>query len=458
MSEVLTAREGAVFTITLNRPDVFNAFNRALHAALHQALEEAADPAVRAVVITGAGRGFCAGQDLREFSELEGSGMEAALEATYHPTIRLIRGLEKPVIAAVNGPAAGAGLSLACACDVRVASTTASFVPGFVGIGLVPDSGGSLFLYRLLGYARAFEWMSSNQRLDAREAREWGLVSEVVSADEFEGRIVALAASWATLPTRAVGLDEAIVRPRPHRHARGAAGARGTTADSGRRDRRLRRRSERLPGEAGTELHRRLSGARPSREGAPMSEQLTSTVDPDGPPPHPIHLVVTDDLHRSRLTVFFRLLLVIPHLIVLTLWGIVIWFVVVIAWVVSIFTGRVPDGLRNFIAMFLRYLTHVYAYLFIAANPYPGFTGEPGYPVDVEIASGEKMSRLTIIFRIFLAIPPSSFSGCSATSRRSSPSSRGSGRSSRASSTRACATCSRTTCATTRRCSATSPC
>jgi 2-(1,2-epoxy-1,2-dihydrophenyl)acetyl-CoA isomerase len=208
MSEVLTAREGAVLTITLNRPDVYNAFNRGLHAGLHAALEEAADPAVRAVVITGAGRGFCAGQDLREFSELEGTGMEAALESTYHPNVRLIRGLEKPVIAAVNGPAAGAGLSLAVACDIRIASTTATFVPGFVGIGLVPDSGGSLFLYRLLGFARAFEWMSSNERLDAREAREWGLVSEVVSADEFEGRIAALAASWAALPTRAVGLTK----------------------------------------------------------------------------------------------------------------------------------------------------------------------------------------------------------------------------------------------------------
>jgi 2-(1,2-epoxy-1,2-dihydrophenyl)acetyl-CoA isomerase len=208
MSEVLTAREGAVLTITLNRPDVYNAFNRGLHARLHAALEEAADPAVRAVVITGAGRGFCAGQDLREFSELEGTGMEAALESTYHPNVRLIRGLEKPVIAAVNGPAAGAGLSLAVACDIRIASTTATFVPGFVGIGLVPDSGGSLFLYRLLGFARAFEWMSSNERLDAREAREWGLVSEVVSADEFEGRTAALAASWAALPTRAVGLTK----------------------------------------------------------------------------------------------------------------------------------------------------------------------------------------------------------------------------------------------------------
>ena len=156
MNEVLTSRDGAVLTITLNRPDVFNAFNRALHDALRSALEEAAEPAVRAVVITGAGRGFSAGQDLREFSALQES-LEDALEATYHPNIRLIRGLAKPVIAAVNGPVAGAGLSLAVACDVRVASSAAAFVPGFVGIGLVPDSGGTWFLNRLLGFARAFE-------------------------------------------------------------------------------------------------------------------------------------------------------------------------------------------------------------------------------------------------------------------------------------------------------------
>src|SRR6201988_1144762 len=186
MSEVLTARGGAVLTIILNRPDVYNAFNRALHAGLHAALQESADPAVRAVVITGAGRGFCAGQDLREFSDLEGTGMEEALESTYHPNIRLIRGLEKPVVAAVNGPAAGAGLSLACACDVRVASSAASFVPGFVGIGVVPASGGSLFLYRLLGFARAFEWMSSNRKLAAEEALAWGLVTEVIPAESFD--------------------------------------------------------------------------------------------------------------------------------------------------------------------------------------------------------------------------------------------------------------------------------
>ena len=207
MSEVVTARDGAVLTITLNRPEVFNAFNAALHAALHSALEEAADAAVRAVVITGAGRGFSAGQDLREFSELQAS-LADALEATYHPNIRLIRGLAKPVIAAVNGPAAGAGLSLASACDVRVASSAATFVPGFVGIGLVPDSGGSWFLHRLLGYARAFEWMSSNRRLGADEALAWGLVSEVIPADDFEARVAEIAATWAAMPTAAVGMTK----------------------------------------------------------------------------------------------------------------------------------------------------------------------------------------------------------------------------------------------------------
>ena len=207
MSEVLTTRDGAVLTITLNRPDVVNAFNRALHEALRSALEEAADPAVRAVVITGAGRGFSAGQDLREFSELQES-LSDALEATYHPNIRLIRGLAKPVIAAVNGPVAGAGLSLASACDVRVASSAAVFVPGFVGIGLVPDSGGTWFLNRLLGFARAFEWMSSNRRLDADEALAWGLVSEVIPADGFEARVAEIAATWAAMPTLAVGMTK----------------------------------------------------------------------------------------------------------------------------------------------------------------------------------------------------------------------------------------------------------
>ena len=205
MSEVLTARDGAVLTITLNRPEVFNAFNAALHAALAEALVEAAAPEVRAVVLTGAGKGFCAGQDLKEFREISGSIRER-LESTYHPNIRAIRALEKPVIAAVNGPCAGAGLSLACACDIRIAASGATFVPGFIGIGLVPDSGGSWFIHRLLGFARAFEWMSSNRRLTAAEAHAWGLVSEVV--DDVSVRAAELAATYAALPTRGIGMTK----------------------------------------------------------------------------------------------------------------------------------------------------------------------------------------------------------------------------------------------------------
>ena len=207
MSEVLTDRDGAVLTITLNRPDVFNAFNAALHARLHEALEEAGAPEIRAVVITGAGRGFCSGQDLKEFQEAPGS-IRDRLEQTYHPNIRLIRALEKPVIAAVNGPCAGAGLSLAAACDIRIASDAASFVPGFIGIGLVPDSGGSWFIHRLLGFARAFEWMTSNRKLTAAEAHAWGLVSEVVEGDGLRARAAELAGFYAGLPTRGVGLTK----------------------------------------------------------------------------------------------------------------------------------------------------------------------------------------------------------------------------------------------------------
>ena len=202
--EVLTSRDGAVLTITFNRPDVYNAFNRPLHAALREALTEAEDASVRCVVVTGAGKGFCAGQDLKEFGDVSGS-IADALEASYHPNVRLVRGLAKPVIAAVNGAAAGAGLSFACACDLRVAAESATFVPGFVGIGLVPDAGGTWFVHRLLGFARAFEWMSSNRRLTAAEALEWGLVSEVIPDDAFAARVAELAAEWASRPTLAIG-------------------------------------------------------------------------------------------------------------------------------------------------------------------------------------------------------------------------------------------------------------
>ena len=207
MAEVESSRDGAVQTITLNRPEVLNAFNAAMHAALGAALAEAADDSVRAVVITGAGRGFCVGQDLAEFRDATG-GIREHLEQTYHPNIRAVRALEKPVIAVVNGAVAGAGLSLACACDLRLASDAAFFVPGFVGIGLVPDSGGSYFIHRLLGAARAFEWMTSNRRLTAAEAHAWGIVSEVVEADALAARTTEVAERYAAAPTRAIGMTK----------------------------------------------------------------------------------------------------------------------------------------------------------------------------------------------------------------------------------------------------------
>jgi 2-(1,2-epoxy-1,2-dihydrophenyl)acetyl-CoA isomerase len=207
VAEVETQRDGAVLTITLNRPDVLNAFNGAMHKALNAALKEARGDEVRAVVITGAGRGFCVGQDLTEFRDAADE-IGDRLRSTYHPNILAIRALEKPVIAAVNGVCAGAGLSLACACDIRLASDAAFFVPGFVGIGLIPDSGGSFFIQRLLGTPRAFEWMTSNRRLTAAEAHAWGLVSEVVEADAFSARVTERAAELASAPTRAIALTK----------------------------------------------------------------------------------------------------------------------------------------------------------------------------------------------------------------------------------------------------------
>jgi 2-(1,2-epoxy-1,2-dihydrophenyl)acetyl-CoA isomerase len=206
MAEVEVTRDGAVQTITFNRPEKYNAFNRALHLGLREALKEARDPEVRAVVVTGAGKGFCAGQDLTELSA--GGDIGATLRETYHPNVLAVRALEKPVIAAVNGACAGAGVSFACACDIRIAADNANFVPGFVGIGLVPDAGGTYFIHRLLGAPRAFEWMTSNRRLTAAEAHAWGLVSEVVEADALQARAAELAAFYAALPTRAIGMTK----------------------------------------------------------------------------------------------------------------------------------------------------------------------------------------------------------------------------------------------------------
>jgi 2-(1,2-epoxy-1,2-dihydrophenyl)acetyl-CoA isomerase len=207
MSEVEVSREGPVLTITLNRPDVLNAINRAMHEGLRDALKQARADDVRAVILTGAGRGFCVGQDLTEVREAP-TDIAERLRRFFHPNVEAIRALEKPVIAAVNGAAAGAGLSLACACDLRIAAESATFVPAFINIGLIPDSGGSFFVHRLLGYARAFEWMTSGRRLPAAEAREWGLVSETVEDAGLAPRAAGLAAELAAMPTRGIGMTK----------------------------------------------------------------------------------------------------------------------------------------------------------------------------------------------------------------------------------------------------------
>jgi 2-(1,2-epoxy-1,2-dihydrophenyl)acetyl-CoA isomerase len=207
--DVSLTRDGAVATITLNRPDRLNALTEQLHADLAGALAEAADPGVRAVVLTGAGRAFCVGQDIDAFPG-DPAAVGEMLRRSYHPNVLALHGLAKPVVAAVNGPAAGAGLALALACDIRVAASSATFVPAFTAIGLVPDSGITHTLARVIGPAAAAEWMISGERLDAATARGRGVVSRVVDDDALESEVAELAAELAAKPTRAIAMTKAL--------------------------------------------------------------------------------------------------------------------------------------------------------------------------------------------------------------------------------------------------------
>jgi 2-(1,2-epoxy-1,2-dihydrophenyl)acetyl-CoA isomerase len=205
------SRDGGVLELTLNRPDALNAFTAELHEELSRALRDARKPDVRAVLITGAGRAFSAGQDL---GEVQGSsvGVGERLRRYYNPNIRAIRGLEKAVVAAINGVAAGAGVGLALACDVRVASERASFVPAFIGIGLIPDSGLSWTATRILGEARAFDWFTSNRRIGSDEALAAGLVHELVEDASLLDRARKRAHELAEAPGDAVGLTKRLVQ------------------------------------------------------------------------------------------------------------------------------------------------------------------------------------------------------------------------------------------------------
>ncbi|MFQ5854238.1 MAG: enoyl-CoA hydratase-related protein [Anaerolineae bacterium] len=203
-----------VAVVTLNRPDKLNALTAAMLRELNRVLGQAeSDAAVRAVVITGGvGRGFSAGQDLTEMREREEAGEPGVsaeyLEQTYHPLIRRIRRMEKPVIGAINGVAAGAGASLALACDLRIASENASFIQSFVNVGLIPDSGSTFFLPRLVGMARAMELAFTGRRLSAEEAERFGLVNQVVPQDQLMDAAMELARQLAQGPTSVIGMTK----------------------------------------------------------------------------------------------------------------------------------------------------------------------------------------------------------------------------------------------------------
>jgi 2-(1,2-epoxy-1,2-dihydrophenyl)acetyl-CoA isomerase len=372
-----------VLTITLNRPDVLNALNRAVHQGISDALAQAkADPAVRAVVITGAGRGFCVGQDLQEFSS--GAGDVAQnLRDNYHRNVLAIRALEKPVIAAVNGAAAGAGLSLALACDVRIAASSASFVPAFVKIGLVPDSGGTWLVRRLLGAPRAFEWLTTGRKLGADEARTWGLVSEVVADEEFAERTHEVAALFATMPTRAVWETKRLL----------------DRAETSKFD-------EQLELEATTQAE--LTRTPDFKEGvaAFLAKREAAFTGAEAPRTHPITLRNDDDRRRWRLTSALRLLLAYPLLYLAEAWVYLAILVAIANWFVVLVRGRTPDGLHAWFARCVRYLTHVNAYVLLLADPFPRFRGWEGtYPVDLRIDPPTRQARWTVAIRIVLALP-----------------------------------------------------
>jgi 2-(1,2-epoxy-1,2-dihydrophenyl)acetyl-CoA isomerase len=207
---ILMQQDGSVLTITLNRPDKLNAATDLMLDELNDAFKNAErDAAVRAILLTGAGRGFCAGQDLDTARERQATGEGLSfgehLRRTYNPLILRMRRMPKPIIGAINGVAAGAGMSLAMACDVRIAAQSASFLQAFVKIGLIPDSGSSWMLPRLVGMTRALDLMLTGRKISAQEGLEYGLVNRVVADAELMAVAGQTAAEFAAAPTQAIG-------------------------------------------------------------------------------------------------------------------------------------------------------------------------------------------------------------------------------------------------------------
>jgi 2-(1,2-epoxy-1,2-dihydrophenyl)acetyl-CoA isomerase len=210
MAPILVSKDAGVLSVTLNRPDKLNAFNPEMHKLLRQALEQALDDgAIRAVLLSGAGRGFCAGQDLSERDVGANAApidLSVSLGSNYNPLVRRLRALPKPIVCAVNGVAAGAGANIALACDIVLAARSASFVQSFSKLGLVPDCGGTYFLPRLVGTARAMGLALLGERLSAEQAAQWGLIWKAVDDDKLLDEATAIARALASGPTKGYGL------------------------------------------------------------------------------------------------------------------------------------------------------------------------------------------------------------------------------------------------------------
>jgi 2-(1,2-epoxy-1,2-dihydrophenyl)acetyl-CoA isomerase len=204
---LLTITTENILTITLNRPESYNALNEAMKKELNDAFKQAEkDENVRCIVLRGAGeKAFCSGQDLKEHSGSKRS-LKESLEKSYNPLIRKMRMIEKPIIGMINGVAAGAGLSIALACDMRIMSESAKLIEVFIRIGLVPDSGSHWFLPRLVGMAKAFEYSATGRDIDAAEAERVGLVNRVAASSDLEKVTMEVARKLAAAPTRSIGL------------------------------------------------------------------------------------------------------------------------------------------------------------------------------------------------------------------------------------------------------------
>lgn len=211
MSEIIKELNGGILKITLNRPDSLNAFNTKMLLDLQQAFKEAESDDVRCVVITGAGKGFCSGQDLKDFEE-EKKTFKEAIEKKYNPLIRQIMSLPKPIICGINGVAAGAGLSLALACDFRIAVESAQLIEVFINIGLVPDSGSSFTLPRITGLTKAYQMCATGERLTGADAKRLGIVNVCVQSPEvLKAALDKYSKKFAKMPTKALGLIKELI-------------------------------------------------------------------------------------------------------------------------------------------------------------------------------------------------------------------------------------------------------